>query len=241
MAYNFLGLVNDLNQRAGEVELTSSNFASADGYYNLAKQAVNASIRYINQDTFTWPFNHTTQEDTLVAGTTRYAFPSDSKYVDKNTFRIKRDGTIGNESKYLKLIDYEDYLSRFVDDEYNTTNEGIRSIPTYVFITTDREYGVYPVPDEAYPLVYEYYSVPTDLSAYDDVPSIPEQFRYLIGDGAHYYLNFFSGSYEEADRIWNKYNEGIKDMRSIYVNHYDYLRDTRLERKYDYITAVRVN
>lgn len=228
MAYNYLGLVNDINERAGEVSLTSSNFTSAVGHYKLAKQAVNASIRYINQDTFMWPWNHTEQTDTLVAGQVRYAYQSDAKYVDDNSFRIKRDATIGNETRHLTIINYEEYLHKYSDAEYNTTDTGIRTMPRYVFITPDREYGVYPAPDEAYLLVYEYYSIPSDLSAYDDVPSIPEQFRYTIGDGADYYLAFFNGDYEKADRIWNKFNENIKDMRSIYVNRYEYLSDTRL-------------
>ena len=43
MAYNFLGLVNEVNRRLNEVELTSSNFATAIGYYNTAKDAVNST------------------------------------------------------------------------------------------------------------------------------------------------------------------------------------------------------
>ena len=37
MAYNFLGLVNEVNRRLNEVELTTSNFAAATGYYSTAK------------------------------------------------------------------------------------------------------------------------------------------------------------------------------------------------------------
>ena len=49
MAYNFLGLVNDINHRLNEVALTSSNFATAVGYYSIAKDAVNSAVRHINQ------------------------------------------------------------------------------------------------------------------------------------------------------------------------------------------------
>ena len=41
MAYNFLGLVNQINRRLNEVELTSSNFASATGFYAQAKDSIN--------------------------------------------------------------------------------------------------------------------------------------------------------------------------------------------------------
>ena len=72
MAYNFLGLVNAINRRLNEVELTSSNFATATGFYSQAKDAVNAAIRYLNQSEYFWAFNHNTKEQTLsVAFTTR--------------------------------------------------------------------------------------------------------------------------------------------------------------------------
>ena len=65
MAYNYLGLVNDVNRRLNEVELTSSNFDSAIGEYAMVKDAINSSIRYINQHEFGFPFNHDTETKTL--------------------------------------------------------------------------------------------------------------------------------------------------------------------------------
>ena len=65
MAYDYLGLVNDVNRRLNEVELTSTNFATANGEYSMIKDAVNASIRFINQHEFEWPYNHVTEEETL--------------------------------------------------------------------------------------------------------------------------------------------------------------------------------
>ena len=40
MAYDFLGLVNDVNRRLNEVELTTSNFSTATGEYGMIKDAV---------------------------------------------------------------------------------------------------------------------------------------------------------------------------------------------------------
>ena len=42
MAYNYLGLVNQINRRLNEVELTSSNFSTATGFYGQAKDAARA-------------------------------------------------------------------------------------------------------------------------------------------------------------------------------------------------------
>ena len=78
MAYDFLGLVNDVNRRLNEVSLTSSNFDTATGEYGMIKDAVNSSIRYINQHEYEWPYNHVTAEETMTAGVVRYAFPADA-------------------------------------------------------------------------------------------------------------------------------------------------------------------
>ena len=225
MAYDYIGLVNDVNRRLNEVELTSSNFATATGEYSMIKDAVNASIRFINQHEFEWPFNHVEEEEVLTPGIVRYASPSDSKVIDFDSFRIKRDDTLGNETKKLKLISYEEYLEKHVDVEYNTST-GIRQLPTYVFKSPDQEFGIVSPPDKAYKLVYEYYRLPVDLLNDTDVPSVPEQFRYVIVDGAMHFAYLFRGETQEAAVAQQRFEQEIKQMRSLYINRYDYLRST---------------
>ena len=111
MAYDYLGLVNDVNRRLNEVELTTTNFGTATGEYSMIKDAVNASIRYINQHEYEWPFNHVTADETMTAGVVRYAFPTDAKTIDFDSFRIKRDATLGNDTKRLGILSYEEYLT----------------------------------------------------------------------------------------------------------------------------------
>ena len=94
MAYDFLGLVNDVNHRLNEVKLTSSNFAAATGYYSLAKDAVNSAIRHIQQEEFEWPWNHVQEELVLSAGSMRYYYPTDAKTINMNSFLIKRDNSL---------------------------------------------------------------------------------------------------------------------------------------------------
>lgn len=228
MAYDFIGLVNDVNKRLNEVELTSSNFDSATGFYSASKDAVNSSLRHINQTAFEWPYNHVTQEEDLTPGEMRYGYPSDAKTIDFDSFRIKRNDTLGNDTKKLRLISYEDYLNSYLDDEYNTSNTGIRSIPRLVFRTPSQEYGVYPAPDKAYEIVYEYYRLPVDLISATDVPGVPEQFRYVIVDGSMYYAYLFRGNTQDAQLQLQKFEQGIKNMRTLYINRYDYVRDTRV-------------
>ncbi len=223
--YNFLGLVNDINNQLNEVELTESNFGSAVGFYTAAKQAVNTAIREINQQQFEWPFNHDTQREYLNEGDVRYYIPRDVKTIDMDSFRIIRDASLGNETVRLKLLSYEDYLDKYLDYEYNT-DESVRTIPRYVFRTPSLEYGVVPPPDKAYPIAYEYYRSPVDLSLFSDVPSIPEDFRYVIVHGAMVHAHSFRGDNESSQLSAQKFDAGIKDMRTLYINRYEYVRST---------------
>jgi len=229
-AYNFLGLVNDVNRRLNEVELTSANFAAATGFYSSAKDSINSALQYLGQNQFEWPFNHFTKDQTLTAGTVRYAYPSDAKTIDFDSFRIKRNSTFNNTTQKLQIIAYEDYLENYLDDEYNTTNTSIRSLPKRVFRTPNQQYGVHPVPNYAYELVYEYYKNTVELDNATDVPVYPEQFRPVIVDGAMYYAYTFRGNTQDATLHLQKFNDGIKDMRSLYINRYEYIRDTRILR-----------
>lgn len=225
MAYNFLGLVNDINRRLNEVELTSTNFATSTGFYGQAKDAISASIRYINQSEYQWPFNHVEQEDTLSIGVTRYPFPTDCKVIDFDTFRIKENATLGNSTVKLPIIVYEEYLDKYVDQEYNSTTTSLgQGVPQRVSHAPSLEYIVTPVPNKAYSIVYEYYSVPVDMALHNDVSGVPERFRHVIVDGAMHYAYLFRGNTQDALVAKEKFEDGIKSMRSMLINRYSYLR-----------------
>ena len=228
MAYDFLGLVNDVNRRLNEVELTSANFATAAGFYGQAKDAVNASIRYLNQSEYNWPFNHVTQTTTLTANTSRYAFPTDAKVINFQTFRIKENTTLGNSTTRLTELSYEEYLDKYVEQEYNTGSN--RGVPIYVIQAPDLEFVLTPEPNKAYELVYEYYTFPTDLSAATDTTNIPERFRHIIIDGAMYHSYMFRSNSQAALIAKEKFDEGIKHMRSQLINRTPYVRSYMITR-----------
>ena len=238
MAYDYLGLVNDVNRRLNEVELTTTNFGTATGEYSMIKDAVNASIRYINQHEYEWPFNHVTADETMTAGVVRYAFPTDAKTVDFDSFRIKRNATLGNDTKRIKIITYEEYLDKHVDIEYNTTDN--RSMPDFVFRTPNQEFGFVKNPDKAYEYAYEYYRLPVDLINTTDVPTVPEQFRYIIVNGAMHFAYMFRGETQESQVTQQRFMEEIKSMRSLYVNRYDYLRSTAITQNTSSVSSFRI-
>lgn len=227
MAYNFLGLVNEVNRRFNEVELTSSNFATAKGFYSAAKDSVNAAIRDVNQSHYEWPFNHVLEEETLSAGTSRYSIPADASNVDYDSFRIKENTTFGNDTVKLEVLSYEDYLHRFVDQEY-TSDTSVRGVPRYIVQAPSQEYIVVPSPDNAYEIVYEYYRISVDMQNSGDVPYIPERFKHVIVDGAMYHAYMFRGNEQSATLSKAKFEEGIKRMRTILINRYNYVTSTYL-------------
>ena len=295
MAYDYLGLVNDVNRRLNEVELTATNFTSAVGEYAMVRDSINVAIRYINQHEFAYPFNHDTSSTVLVPGVTRYSIPSDAKYIDYNTARLKKDATINFDGLSLSILPYNEYIdSQFInqeDDINSTTLNGSHSnsvttliltsstgfsasgtvyvggeqvtytaisgnsltgcirgaasttasshvsgtvvaqfseggTPSVIVRTLDNNYLLYPFPDKQFELSFDYFTLPTDLAAATDVPSLPVQFRYIIVEGAMSTAYMFRGETQEANFMKNNFEEGIKQMRSLYINKYDYIRST---------------
>tara|TARA_R110000765_G_scaffold203817_1_gene308896 strand:+ start:330 stop:743 length:414 start_codon:yes stop_codon:yes gene_type:complete len=125
-------------------------------------------------------------------------------------------------------MDYEEYLSKFIDAEYNTSDTGIRDLPRFIIRAPGNQFIVYPSPDQAYELVYEYYSLPVDLVLFSDVPDVPQAYRHILVDGAMYYVQIFRNDNESANMSLSKFREGLSNMRSIYLNRYEYVRDTRI-------------
>jgi len=224
MAYDFLGLSNDVAGRLNEVQMTSANFATVTGVSQNIKEAVNSSIRHINQSHFHWPFNHNTEEEILSAGVSRYSLAENIKYVDFGSFRVKRNTTLNvGEGRRLNQINYSEYLSTYLDQEYETdSTKG--GVPRNVVRTPDMGFVIVPMPNLAYTIQYEQYMDPVDLIEATDVPTIPERFRHVIIDGAMYYTYMFRDNIEMAGMSQNKFDNGVKQMRTLLTNEYAYFR-----------------
>ena len=231
MAYDYLGLTNEVLARMNEVVLTATNFTAARGYQIQCQNAVNDAINYINQREFGWPFSHATQSETLVASQTRYTVPTGTQHVDYETFRISKDNTLGVDATTLRVLDYKEYVDKYIGQE---TSSGVGGVPNFVFRTPDNNYGLYPYPDKAFTLKYEFYSRPTALAAATDVPTVPEQFRQVIADGATAYAYQYRGEAQQYGINFTRFEEGIKHMQSILLNRTDYVRSTYLPHSQRY-------
>ena len=224
MAYDYLDLTNRVLSRVNEVKLTTGTFASARGIQVQCKDAVNDAINFINQREFQWPFNHVSGETTLVAGTTRYSFPSTMKVANADSFRIAKDQSLGVSSQPLRVMDYSEYLDRHVGQEDDTTVEG--GVPLRLVFTLDNNFLLYPYPNKAYTLRYDYFSQPVELSASTDVPTIPSQHKATIVDGATAYLYQYRGERDQYEINFSRFNQGITQMQTLLMNKQAYVRST---------------
>ena len=143
MAESYLTYTNKVLARLNEVQLTSSNFSGARGIQVQVKNAVNESIRYINQKEFQYPFNHSTKTETLVGGTVRYSIPTTAKTVDYNTFRLVKDSDLGASGGRLYVIQYNDYINSYVtqEDEIQTTTTSTTHTDSVTTITVSSTTG----------------------------------------------------------------------------------------------------
>lgn len=227
MAYNYLDLTNEVLARFNEVPLTSTTFNNSRGFQTQCKNAVNDALNYINQREFNWPFNHATETEVLVPGNARYTIPTNAKTVDYETFRIVRDESLGAGGRPLRSMTYYEYLERYIDQEQKTD---VGTLPTHVARTLDNNFLLYPYPDKAYSLTYEYFIIPAQLSAATDSPTIPEHFRRIIADGATAYGYQYRGEANQYAINFERFEKGITQMQSLVLNRHDYVRSTVIDR-----------
>ena len=217
--YNFLGLVNTINNRLNEVELTEANFNSAIGWYAQAKEAVNAAIQHISNQEHQWLFYYVSEDLPLVVSQVRYDYPLNAQSVKMDSFRLIQGNNVTNRSKYLAEKDYEEVLSANTDIDMDALTIKTGK-PDLVFRYPDMSFGFYPAPDDTYTVRFEWYSLPPTLEEATDIPVIPEQWRHVITNGAMMYAYMFRGDGESAAMMQQIFDNNIKLMRKVYENRY---------------------
>ena len=206
-----------------EVTLTNAGFETARGFQIQCKNAVNDAINYIDTSAFNWPFNHNTADEVLVAGQVRYQAPPNTKTIDYDTFRLVGDSALGVEGHKLVVLAYKEYVAKYIWQEDGGSEGGT---PRRIVRTPDDNYLLYPYPDEAYTIRFDYYSKPMPLFKSDDTPAIPEIHRQVIADGATAYAYQFRGEMDQYQANWARFEAGITDMRTLLSNRYPYVRST---------------
>ena len=227
MPSTYLELCNQTLRRLNEVEIAADDFANVRGVQALVKDAIKAAIARVNQSEFEWPFNSAQHNATLVVGQSEYSWPDFFKVADMNTFQIVANNSLNVNYKTLKVLDRDDWYKNHRDDDYNAGSAG-RGVPEYVFDTHGNGYGVSPSPDKAYGLTLRYYLNYSNLVNQDDVTRIPTSFDTVIVDGALYHMYMFKDNTASAQAAFMSFEKGLKDLQTLYINNFDYVRDTRV-------------
>ena len=229
MATTFLTLVNDTLRRLNEVELTSTDFATATGFRAQVKDAINSSIQEISQKEFEFPFNFTAGSLTLVSGQQEYSLPADFKIADWDSFRINYDADNNYSARKLKLISYDTFLKRFFERDSEATTSDYDQ-PIYVYRTLDNKAAFTPRPDATYSVSFNYFAFASDLSASTDTMSVPDAFKHVVIDGALYHCFMFRDNTQQAAVVRQRFEDGVDRMRTLLINRFTDVRDTRVSR-----------
>lgn len=219
----FIDLCNRTLRRLNDVEIQPADFPSVRGIQALVKDSVRASLDDINQSEFEWPFNYQQASLTLTQGQTEYPFPEEVKVVEWDSFQLQN----GSDYTGLHPLARERWYRDHRDSDYEAGASG-RGKPSYVFPSSQFGFGVTPSPDAAYTLRYTYYRNRVILDAADDEPRTPVAFDHVIVDGAMYHMYLFKENPESAQLAFAKFQQGIKNLQSIYINRFTAVHDTRV-------------
>ena len=103
-------------------------------------------------------------------------------------------------------------------------------VPKNIVRTPDNNYLLFPYPDKTYNLVFDFYTFPSDLTAHGDTTTVPERFAPVVIDGATAYVYQYRGELQQYQLNFERFEQGIKNMQSLLINKYEYLRSTVVAR-----------
>jgi hypothetical protein len=107
-------------------------------------------------------------------------------------------------------------------------------IPQYIVRSPDNNYLLYPLPNKQYTLAFDYFTFPSDLDAHGDTTTIPDRFAPVVVDGASAFVYQYRGEGQQYQITFDRFQQGIKNMQSLLINKYEYVRSTYIERSTGY-------
>lgn len=109
--------------------------------------------------------------------------------------------------KMLVRADFKD-----IDRQYPDTVSNTPQVPQYYYFVNDQIY-LYPVPDRNMVVKYRYYRTVEDLQNPEDVPVIPENWKWVLVNGVMIRANQYLQDQSYADAQMQYFN-GMLQMRA---------------------------
>ena len=124
----------------------------------------------------------------------------------------------------LQYITYEQFAR-----DYRETDASIDSssygTPEYVYPTQDGKFGLHPIPDRGnYTVLFEYWTTHTELSAYDDSPTLATRYQDIAVSKSKYYTYMLRGDLQMSQMCLQEYLKGIERMRIELINRDEVMR-----------------
>lgn len=165
---------------------------------NRIKTWINMGYQdFVNREL--WPFREVTGTLATVAGTQEYTLASQFADIDtQNILSVAIQGT-----NQAKLAYWPFNQLRASKPDFDSDTAGV---PRYYYIKA-RKIGFWPLPDAIYSIAIDYYSVPTELSADSDEPSIPQAYREGLVQYALSLEHDFNTDPDLAQKALNRYEQ----------------------------------
>lgn len=165
---------------------------------------------------FTYTFTATTTTSFLRFGLTSTT-AGDVDFVRVSEDRDGRPLALVNQTEWHGSLGSGP--SRIVDTRLDSGSWGW---PTHVFKTQDDKFGVSPVPAQGnWEVDFDYWTVPSDLSAVGDTTSIPDRYEHILTHRIDYYMLLLRSDPAIADRANKMYTNGVSRMRTELINKPD--------------------
>lgn len=225
----YIEYVNIILQAMNEVPLTPTQFSSARGLHQFAKESINRAYFDIVGE-YKWPWmqpadgtslgqRELSGERTTVPTNKWTVLPVPNPYKDvidwTTIYYVDSEGS----RKTLAPVDWEMYETN--KEYYETPGE-----PKYVVQSADgRSMGLIPFPtDNIGKLYYRIWTRPSRFNLESDSIPMPDIHYQVLVDGALHHMWSFRGDVDQAQLAYQRFEKGLKKMKQRYTNQSSRLR-----------------
>lgn len=125
--------------------------------------------------------------------------------------------------KKLPFIDYDKWEQQYKQFERRMSATAY-TMPERVFPTQNYQFGVSSIPERSYQITFDYWQVPSSMSAYNDTTSIPDKYQQVVIDKLMTYCYMFRDNLEAFGTAKRDYGVGLQQMRTDLINKNDRMR-----------------